>query len=181
MNLRCPSIPFYGILSYSISFASVLNLPPRVSSSSIAKGLRSSKCHKRGDVTDKNATRKILRMKSKGWSRRLVVAVEGPSSLLLLSCFFRSSSGSRSFYIPVDPSLPGPFDPGACTSSPAVPDRVLRFPQLRDSLFKIARSDLPYDFFPVTAISPSAGFRLLDYLTIIKKSFYFEKKSLISS
>ncbi|KAH7575524.1 hypothetical protein JRO89_XS02G0133500 [Xanthoceras sorbifolium] len=38
MNLRCPSIPFYGILSYSISFASVLNLPPRVSSSSIARG-----------------------------------------------------------------------------------------------------------------------------------------------
>jgi len=31
MNLICPSIPFYGILSYSISFASVLNLPPRVS------------------------------------------------------------------------------------------------------------------------------------------------------
>ena len=25
MNLICPSIPFYGILSYSISFASVLN------------------------------------------------------------------------------------------------------------------------------------------------------------
>ncbi|KAF3455702.1 hypothetical protein FNV43_RR00344 [Rhamnella rubrinervis] len=38
MNLRCPSIPFYGILSYSISFAYVLNCPPRVSSSSIAKG-----------------------------------------------------------------------------------------------------------------------------------------------